>query len=107
MSFSILPNGTLTETSVFQDGQQPQQDWDTSLPLDPFGLTSDEPNGSSNTNGDKQPKALDLNAAIDDASSFLGDWDVEAEATKEGSYRRKKESENGVKGILSAGKWGG
>ena len=41
---------------------------------------------------------MDLNAAIDEAGSFLGDWDVEAEARKEGSLSRKRES--GGRGIL-------
>ena len=122
--FSIHPDGTLTETSVFQDGQQPQQDWDISLPLDPFGLTSEEPARSGTVNGDeeaeiksnepaeggnanedKEPESLDLNAAIDEATSFLGEWDVEAEARKEGTLSRNKEA--GLKGILSVGRWGG
>ena len=50
MSFSIAPNGTLTE--VFQqDGQGFENDWD-------------------------------LEAAIEDAGSFLGTWDVDKEAKK-------------------------
>ncbi|KAL8861731.1 MAG: hypothetical protein Q9178_001932 [Gyalolechia marmorata] len=58
ISFSIAPNGTMTE--VFQqDGQQPAQDY----------LIGD----------------LDLDAAIEDAGSFLGEWNLEKEARKLGS----------------------
>ena len=88
-SFSILPNGTLTETSLYQqDGQQPQDvpDYDISLPLDPFGF--DDAGGD----GQRQGGSWDLNAAIEEAGSFLGDWDVEAEARKEGTLSRKRES---------------
>ncbi len=104
-SFSILPNGTLTETSIYQDGQQlPQHevDWDTSLPLDPFGLTStaEGPKSSGNGTGNKQPSSLDLNAVLEDAGSFLGDWDVEAEARREGRRERYKERGEGRRGIL-------
>lgn len=54
-SFSIAPNGTLTE--IFQqDGQHPQQSLD--------------------------PESWNLEDAIQDASSFLGTWDVETEAKK-------------------------
>ena len=54
-SFSIAPNGTLTE--VFQqDGQRPQQSFD--------------------------PESWNLDDAIQEASSFLGTWDVETEAKK-------------------------
>ncbi|MCJ1455065.1 hypothetical protein MMC28_005419 [Mycoblastus sanguinarius] len=98
-SFSILPNGTLTETSVYQDGQQPQQDFDVSLPLDPFG---DFDNGNDKQNG--RNGSWDLSAAIEEAGSFLGDWDVEAEARKEGSSSRRRET--GPRGILSAGRSG-
>ena len=104
-SFSILPNGTLTETSIYQDGQQQPQheiDWDTSLPLDPFGLTStatEGPRSSGNGTGNKQPNSLDLNAVLEDAGSFLGEWDVEAEARREG--RRETEGRGeGRRGIL-------
>ncbi|KAL8928078.1 MAG: hypothetical protein Q9172_001065 [Xanthocarpia lactea] len=56
ISFSIAPNGTMTE--VFQqDGQQPAQDY----------LIGD----------------LDLDAAIEDAGSFLGEWNLEKEARKQ------------------------
>ncbi|KAK0512041.1 hypothetical protein JMJ35_005169 [Cladonia borealis] len=108
-SFSILPNGTLTETSIYQDGQQlPQQhelDWDTSLPLDPFGLTSTaegpkSSSGNDRTSGNKQPSSLDLNAVLEDAGSFLGEWDVEAEARREGRREREKERGEGRRGIL-------
>ena len=104
-SFSILPNGTLTETSIYQDGQQlPQHDidWDNSLPLDPFGLTSttEGPKSSGNGTGNKQPSSLDLNAVLEDAGSFLGEWDVEAEARREGRRERYKEREEGRRGIL-------
>ncbi|KAM0802953.1 hypothetical protein BDR22DRAFT_841008 [Usnea florida] len=87
-SFSILPNGTLTETSLYQQDGQQQQDipeYDISLPLDPFGFDDD------GGNGDAQGGNWDLNAAIEEAGSFLGDWNVEAEARKEG---RKRESGN-------------
>lgn len=90
-SFSILPNGTLTETSLYQqDGQQQQDipDYDISLPLDPFGF--DDAGGD----GQRQGSTWDLNAAIEEAGSFLGDWDVEAEARKEGNLSRKRESGN-------------
>ncbi len=98
-SFSILPNGTMTDSSsIFQDGQQSQHEFDVSLPLDPFGT----PFGTANGNGDQSHGSWDLNAAIEEAGSFLGDWDVEAEARKEGTERRKREV--GVKGILSVGK---
>lgn len=96
-SFSILPNGTLTETSLYrQDGQQQDDfpDYDISLPADPFGFANVGGNEQRRDNDD----ALDLNAAIDEAGSFLGDWDVEAEARKEGSLSRKRES--GGRGIL-------
>ena len=97
-SFSILPNGTLTETSLYQqDGQQQEDfpDYDISLPADPFGF--------ANVGGDDGPRrgdddAVDLKAAIDEAGSFLGDWDVEAEARKEGRLSRKREE--GSRGIL-------
>lgn len=90
-SFSILPNGTLTETSLYQqDGQQQQDipDYDISLPLDPFGFDDD------GGNGDAHGRNWDLNAAIEEAGSFLGEWDVEAEARKEGRLSRKRESAN-------------
>lgn len=90
-SFSILPNGTLTETSLYQqDGQQQQDipDYDISLPLDPFGF--DDAGGD----GQRQSDTWDLNVAIEEAGSFLGDWDVEAEARKEGDLSRKRESGN-------------
>ncbi len=104
-SFSILPNGTLTETSIYQDGQQlPQHDgdWDTSLPLDPFGFTStaEGPKSSGNRTGNKEPSSLDLNAVLEDAGSFLGEWDVEAEARRAGKRERYKETGEGVRGIL-------
>lgn len=92
-SFSILPNGTLTETSLYQqDGQQPQDipDYDISLPLDPFGFDD-----AAGGDGQRQGGSWDLNAAIEEAGSFLGDWDVEAEARKEGRRR-----ESGGRGIL-------
>lgn len=95
-SFSILPNGTLTETSLYQqDGQQPQDDipdYDISLPPDPFGF--DDASGD----GQRQGSGWNLDAAIEEAGSFLGDWDVEAEARKEGNSSRKRES--GSRGIL-------
>lgn len=98
-SFSILRNGTMTESSsILQDGQQSQHDFEISLPVDPFG----SPFATAKGNGDQANGSWDLNAAIEDAGSFLGDWDVEAEARKEGKQGRKMEG--GVKGILSVGK---
>jgi len=94
-SFSMLPNGTLTGTSILQDGQQPQQDFDVSLPSDPFGT----PLGTANGNGNQQAGSWDLDAAIEEAGSFLDGWDVEAEARKEGSSSRKRQA--GPRSILS------
>ena len=105
-SFSILPNGTLTETSLYQqDGQQQRDDlppdYDISgLPLDPFGggfadAAAAAAGGDGQGRGDE---GWDLNAAIEEAGSFLGDWDVEAEARKEGVKR-----ESGDRGMLKAG----
>ena len=90
-SFSILPNGTLTETSLYQqDGQQQRDipDYDISLPLDPFGFDDADGDGGS---------TWDLNAtdaALEEAEKFLGDWNVETEARKEGNASRKRESGN-------------
>ncbi|KAI4264931.1 MAG: hypothetical protein L6R35_007266 [Caloplaca aegaea] len=53
-SFSIAPNGTMTEVLQYDGQQQPQQDYQM---------------------GDS-----DLDAALDEAGSFLGDWSVEKEA---------------------------
>lgn len=98
-SFSILPNGTLTETSIYQhDGQQQQEDipdYDISLPLDPFGFDDD-----AGGDGQRQASSWDLSVAIEEAGSFLGDWDVEAEARKEGSSRRKLKMGSESKSIL-------
>ena len=102
-SFSMLPNGTLTtETSVLQDGQQRKQDFDLSLPLDPFATPFATANGNGNGDGKQQSDSWDLDATIEEAGSFLGNWDVEAEARKEGSSARGRES--AVKGILSVKK---
>lgn len=104
-SFSVLPNGTLTETSLYQQDGQQQEDilaLDISLPIDPFGF-ADAGGGGGGSDGHRQgnngSNPWDLNAAIDEAGSFLGDWDVEAEARKEGSMRRKREEGNS-RGIL-------
>ncbi len=94
-SFSILPNGTLTEASLYQQDGQQQQDipeYDISLPIDPFGFAD------ASGEGQRQGSSWDLNAAIEDAGSFLGDWNVEAEARKEGESGGKRES--GSRGIL-------
>lgn len=105
-SFSVLPNGTLTETSLYQqDGQQQEDDddipeFDISLPIDdPFGF-ADATTAAGGVDGHRQSRkhdsnsnTWDLNAAIDEAGSFLGTWDVEAEARKEGSLSRKKREE--------------
>lgn len=75
-SFSIAPNGTLTE--VFQhDGQRPQQNFD--------------------------PESWSLDDAIEEASSFLGTWDVESEAKKMAEGSKKM---NGSSIIKQKGKWG-
>ncbi len=57
-SFSIAPNGTLTEVYQ-QDAQQRSAQY-------------------------LEPEKWDLDAAIEEAGTFLGSWDVEAEARKEG-----------------------
>lgn len=89
----------MTESSsILQDGQQSQHDFGISLPLDPFAT----PLATAKRNGDQSNGNWDLSVAIEEAGSFLGDWDVEAEARKEGKERRKMEV--GVKGILSVGK---
>ncbi|KAL9125742.1 MAG: hypothetical protein Q9217_005102 [Psora testacea] len=89
-SFSILPNGTLTETSLLQDGQRPrrpvQEESYTSLPdLDfenPFGNGSGRVIKSSGSA--KRSGQTDVDSAIEDARSFLGEWNVETEARKVG-----------------------
>ena len=93
-SFSVLPNGTLTETSLYQqDGQQqeddlPPDDDISDLPIDPFGggfaSATAAAGGDGQARGDE---GWDLNAAIEEAGSFLGDWDVEAEARRDGVKR--------------------
>ena len=101
-SFSMLPNGTLPETSVLQDGQQTQQNFDISLPPDPFSAPfASTANG--NTDGDHTPSSWDMEAAIEEAGSFLGNWDVEAEVRKKGGLSNSKKNED-LKGILSRGK---
>lgn len=102
-SFSILPNGTLTETNVYQqDGQLRDEDWDMSLPLDPFV----EANGVSNARANGHHGSWDLTDAIEEAGSFLGQWDVEAEARREGgrSGQQSISTQSGVRGILATGK---
>lgn len=70
LSFSIAPNkNALTQTSYHQDGQVLQQH-DV-----PIFLSSPE-----TTAGEQ----FSIDAALDEAESFLGNWDVEAEAKKEG-----------------------
>lgn len=64
-SFSIAANGTLTEISAQQDGQAQQ----------PVPRLS----SSAETTGE-----WSVEAAIEDAGNFLGNWDVDAEARKEG-----------------------
>ena len=75
-SFSIAPNGTLTE--VYQhDGQQQQ--------------FADE-------------DGWNLEDALEEAGSFLGTWEVEAEARKVGSAgNRGSSGVSGAKGIFSSG----
>ncbi len=78
-SFSIAPNGTLTE--VYQhDGQQQHL-------VDQDGWN--------------------LEDALEEAGSFLGTWEVEVEARKVGSAGKGASSgASGAKGILSSGKSG-
>lgn len=76
-SFSIAPNGTLTE--IYQpDGQQQQYFFDA--------------------------ENWDLGDAIEDAESFLGTWDVDAEAKKAGDTVKATgmSSSAGKKGIVSS-----
>ena len=75
-SFSIAPNGTLTEVYQHDGQQQPFVDAD----------------------------GWDLEEALEEAGSFLGTWEVEAEARKAGKTR--KGGSSGMKGsrtILSSG----
>ena len=96
-SLSGLPNGTLTtETSILQDGQQPQQDFDVSLPPDPFFTPSAAANGIDHQ---QQQQENWVNEVLEEAESFLGDWNVETEAKKEGNSRRKQDGR--PRGILS------
>ena len=76
-SFSIAPNGTLTE--VYQhDGQQQQFN---------------------------EEDGWNLEDALQEAGSFLGTWEVEAEARKVGSVVKGGSSgASGARGILSSGK---
>ena len=110
-SFSVLPNGSTTETSILQDGQQQlQPDYDTSLPLDPFttplatahSRSDGVINGNNGGSGSRAEDSWDLKTALDEAGSFLGNWDVEVEARKEGSSSKK--GDGSKKGILSAGR---
>jgi len=79
----------MTESSsILQDGQQSPHDVDISLPLDPLGTPFGT--ATANGNGDMSTGNWDLGAALEDAGSFLGDWNVEAEARKEGNERRKR-----------------
>ena len=97
-SFSILPNGTLTETSLYQHDGQQQQDipsYDISLPLDPFGFDGADGHGR----GQRQGNAWDLGAAIEEAGNFLGEWDLEAEARREGRTSRRREEGNTNTGV--------
>ncbi|MCJ1229537.1 hypothetical protein MMC12_006204 [Toensbergia leucococca] len=72
-SFSIAPNGTLTEVYQ-QDGQKSDVDWD-------------------------------LERAIDEAGSFLGEWDVDAEVRKVGTGSSGSAAgKQAVKGVLTRGK---
>lgn len=76
-SFSIAPNGTLTE--VYQhDGQQQHFN---------------------------EEDGWNLEDALEEAGSFLGTWEVEAEARKVGSVGKGGSSRmSGARGILSSGK---
>ncbi|MCJ1278066.1 hypothetical protein MMC21_005880 [Puttea exsequens] len=121
-SFSILPNGTMTETtSVLQDGQKrPQHQHQDSVsdtnsfPLDPL-LATPTPFARTTTTirNPAQPplSIIDLNDAIEEAGSFLGEWDVEVEAKREGvgSARGKKSGggesgKGGLTGNLATGR---
>ena len=97
-SLSMLPNGTVSESSMLQDGQQPRANFNTSLPIDPFHT----PFATARGDGDCTSGSSELKAAIEEAGSFLGDWDIEAEARKAGSSSKKKEA--GPRSIISFGK---
>ena len=81
----------------------PEQDWaDVSLSLNPF---SSLPTGNAGVDGagggyglsnSWRNKENDLEVAIEEAGSFLGQWDVEAEARKEGMGGRGDLSKKGV-----------
>ncbi|KAL6719454.1 hypothetical protein ACLMJK_003694 [Lecanora helva] len=97
-SFSMLPNGTISSESNLQNGQQQQlqqADYDDiSLPLsDLFGT----PFASARSEKEKKGEggSYDLSAAIEEAGSFLGHWDVEVEA------RRGAKNGSAPRGILS------
>ena len=74
----------------------PEQDWgDVSLPLNPFDslpkgsavIVDGADRGQEFSNNSWRDKDNDLEAAIEEAGSFLGKWDVETEARKEGRCR--------------------
>ena len=80
-SFSIAPNGTLTEVYQ-QDGQQQPAQY-------------------------VESENWDLDAAIEEAGTFLGSWDVEAEARKEGEAARARIGSGVSKEVKRKGVWAG
>lgn len=104
-SFSILPNGTLTETNMYQhDGQQQVRhdfdDCDVSLPMDPLDADLGVPGNAQGGMG-----SWELDDAIGEAGNFLGEWDVEAEAKRVGGSRAVRgDNHSGRKSILMGGR---
>ena len=149
-SFSVLPNGTLSESTFAQDGQQPQPqpqpplaqeesyttlpDIDFSKPLsgmsawtsskeskpDPKSFTNGSGSGGilassvgkgennkvpSEEKGEEFEAGLvegmsvamcedeKIESAIEDAGSFLGDWNIDAEARREGATPKAVEQD--------------
>ena len=100
-SLSMLPNGTLVESSAHPDGQQPQHYFHIGIPPDPLSTLFADTDGND-SDGDHSQSSWDMDAAIEEAANFLRNWDVEAEARKEGSL--SKEKDGAPKGILSSRK---
>ena len=95
-SLSMLPNGTLPESSNLQDGQQqPQQHYDVSLPLDAF----ESPLATTSENRNQRAGSWDQDAAIEEAESFLGEWNIEAVTKKDGNVNKRGDA--GLKSILA------
>ena len=95
-SLSMLPNGTLPESSILQDGQQqPPQHYDVSLPLDAF----ESPLATTSENRNQRAGSWDQDAAIEEAESFLGEWNIEAVTKKDGNVNKRGDA--GLKSILA------